>query len=111
MLAEVFYVGLTKSYYVMKIYTCLLFVTLFAITACKKSNQPAPRKFTDVYAVGISTPYNDGHQLGTFWKNGAVNTITSTTSNGAANAIALQGNNVYMITYSGQDNNYSSVCW
>jgi hypothetical protein len=90
-------------------------LSFLTLASCKKSKEPTPPKYTDVYAVGLSTPYNNGLQLATLWKNNVVNTIITSNLPGVANAIVLQGNNVYMTTYSGQYNNqvnnYMSACW
>jgi uncharacterized membrane protein len=76
----------------------LIMFALFVMASCKKSASPIPKpvvkRDTDVYLAGfISTSLST---IATFWKNGVATKLAGETQISSANAIAINGSDVYI---------------
>jgi hypothetical protein len=85
-------------------------IAVFAITACKKSPNPDTKTSADIYVVGSMMAAN-GYNLATYWKNGVAVTLTANLAPSSANAIAINGNDVYIAGVATINNKVTAVYW
>lgn len=91
---------------------------LLMVSACKKSNTPAPAKTTsvDVYIAG-STETTDislsQNSIAAYWKNGIITKVSDSTINAGAYAITVVGTDIYVAGYisTSLTSNHIAVYW
>lgn len=71
---------------------------LFILLSCKKNPSVTPNN-VDIYVAGYTTG-SPTSLVATYWKNGTPNYLTSTSVYSTADAITVQGNDVYAAGYS-----------
>ena len=71
-------------------------LAIFAVSSCKKNNNPTPEKAVDVYISGNTTALN-GNSVATYWKNGVPIKLVDSLTNSQTDAITVQGNDVYVV--------------
>jgi len=104
---------------IFKKYITFIFASMLAITACKKggTSTPAPTPTpapvvlpnADIYLVGFTNSTFGTNA--TYWKNGVVTILDSSSLNSAANAIALKGNDVYIVCNTNFDSYVSKATY
>jgi hypothetical protein len=82
-----------------KKYTCFILLVSLALSACKKTtNPPSPQPIdVDVYVAGSVNIQNS--TIATYWKNGQLNKLPGESNECVANAIILDGKDLYLAGY------------
>jgi hypothetical protein len=83
-----------------KKYTYSILIAVFALSACKKgTNPPLPKQpiDVDVYVAGYIIVQNSS--VPTYWKNGVITKLPGESGDCVANAIVVNGKDVYLAGY------------
>jgi uncharacterized membrane protein len=82
-----------------KKYTFFILIVLFTLSACKKgTNPPLPKPVdVDVYVAGYIVTQNSA--VASYWQNGQLNKLPGESGDCMANAIAVNGKDVYLAGY------------
>lgn len=95
-----------------KIYFVLFLIVVFAVRCSKNSNpKPTPQiKAADVYVAGITTT-SAGTHIATYWKNDTAINLTDNSSFADANAIAINGKDVYIAGFAMSNGDSVATYW
>ena len=91
-----------------KKYTYFILIVLFAFGACKKgTNPPSPKQpiDVDVYVAGYIIVQNSS--VATYWKNGVITKLPGESGDCMANAIVVNGKDVFLAGFVTTADTYS----
>src|SRR5476651_771030 len=78
-----------------KYFLIILPIVCLFITSCKKHGEKPAAVVVDIYNAGYIRAAN-GHAVAAYWKNGTLVRLGDSTINTMANAIAVDGNDIYV---------------